>query len=160
MNEQTFKYKSPDIALVLIDSAIKHHVVLNYTKVQKLMFILYTLSLVTKGERLTNESPKAWPYGPVFPTARKKIQKWNIDLENFNIERNLDKIEDKSIRSDKELQAMCDSLMTSRFAKMNSTQLVEWTHAHGAPWESTTKKEGFKWGEPISDDLIIKYYGK
>lgn len=155
---QTFKYKSTDVALVLIDNAIKHHVVLNQTKVQKLMFVLYTLSLITNNERLTDESPKAWPYGPVFPTVRNNLKRWEIDLETFRLDENTEKVTDKNILSDANLQEMCDSLMNSSFAKMTSSQLVTWTHTVGAPWDITTKKDGFKWGEPISDDLIRKYY--
>lgn len=157
---QRFKYSSTDVALVMIDSAIRHHIVLNNTKVQKLLFILYALSLVTNGERLVNESPKAWPYGPVFPTVRKRILKWGINLEDFHIADNTDKLEDKEILSDRELSAMCDSLMTSKFATMTSSQLVAWTHIKGSPWDMTTHSDNFKWGEPISDGLIIDYYGQ
>ena len=157
---EIFKYKSPDVALLLMSRASEKKIVMNHTKVQKFMFILYTLYLTTQGQRLTDESPKAWPYGPVFPIARTKLKKWGVDLESFSIDDYIDRLSDKGIMSDETLREMCDGVLSSGFGSMTTNQLVSWTHTPGAPWDTTTKKTGFKWNDAISDELIKSYYGK
>ena len=79
MAEETFKYKSTDVALLMMGRAAENRILMNYTKIQKFLFILYTLYLTSQGHRLTDESPKAWPFGPVFPTVKKKLEKWNVN---------------------------------------------------------------------------------
>lgn len=160
MAEETFKYKSTDVALLMMGRAAENRILMNYTKIQKFLFILYTLYLTSQGHRLTDESPKAWPFGPVFPTVKKKLEKWNVNIESFNLDDYRDKISDQSILTDENLKGMCDSILTSNFGKMSANQLVAWTHTPGAPWDITTKKPDFKWNDPITDDLIEAYYGK
>jgi len=46
---------------------------LNVTQVQKLLFLAYGIGLAKFKTKLVGEEPKAWPYGPVFPRARKNF---------------------------------------------------------------------------------------
>lgn len=160
MAEETFKYTSTDVALIMMSRAAENKIVMNYTKVQKFLFILYTLYLTSQGQRLTDESPKAWPFGPVFPTVKRRLEKWKVNIESFDIKDYEDRLSDKNVINDEALKEMCDAIFTSGFGKMTANQLVAWTHTPGAPWDITTKKSGFKWNDPITDDLIEEYYGK
>ena len=158
--DETFKYTSFDVALFMMNKAAEYKIIMNHTKVHKFMFILYSMYLISQGKRLTDESPKAWPYGPVFPTVKRKLERFNVNVECFNIEDYRRFIGDASIFKDENLSNICDEIFKSKFAKMTTNQLVEWTHIPGAPWDETTKKKGFKWNDPISDKLIISYYGR
>lgn len=160
MAEETFKYKSTDVALLMMGRAAENRILMNYTKIQKFLFILYTLYLTSQGHRLTDESPKAWPFGPVFPTVKKKLEKWHVNIESFDLKDYEDRLSDKSILNDEVLKGMCDSIFTSNFGKMSTNQLVAWTHTPGAPWDITRRKSEFKWNDTITDDLIEGFYGK
>ena len=47
---------------------------LNRTQINKILFYVYGVYLAEVGEPLFNDdTPKAWPYGPVFPIVNKKI---------------------------------------------------------------------------------------
>ena len=73
--EDTYKYKSTIVATYIAALANEKRVSVNMTKIQKLLYIAYGIYLAVKDSRLTNEHPQAWPYGPVFPTTRNKLQK-------------------------------------------------------------------------------------
>lgn len=155
---EIFKYQSFDVALIMMREATKKHISLNQTKVQKFLYILYSVYLVLTETRLTDEHPKAWPYGPVFPTVRCKILKNKIPLDTFDFDEFKGLIKKSEIENDTELLQMCDTLFSSRFAHMSTTELVSWTHIEGAPWEVTTNKDNFKWGDIIPDELILQHY--
>lgn len=65
-------YDSVLVANYLLALANEKGVILNTTKVQKLLYMAYGLLLAEKNRIITDEQPKAWPYGPVFPKTRKK----------------------------------------------------------------------------------------
>lgn len=82
--KDTFIYRSTDIATYIIALANKNRIAINMTKVQKLLYIVYGAFLRIYNERLLNEHPQAWPYGPVFPTTRNKLLKQEFPLISFN----------------------------------------------------------------------------
>lgn len=43
--------------------------VISKTQAQKLLYCCYGIVLAAFDERLTDEHPKAWPGGPIFPRA-------------------------------------------------------------------------------------------
>lgn len=57
----------------------KYKVWLNKTQLQKFMYISYGVYLaITENRIFDDDTPKAWPFGPVFPRINKKI---NLDIE-------------------------------------------------------------------------------
>jgi uncharacterized phage-associated protein len=125
----------------------------NITKLQKLTYIAYGTCLAVTGNRLVDEHPQAWPYGPVFPATRNKLLK--IDLNSIR----LSDLDLQKIASD----AMVASLITlvyKSFGKWPAFALSEWSHKEGSPWEKTVSSPGFKWGNRIDDKYIESYFRK
>lgn len=150
----TFKYKSTDIAYYIVSVANERRVSVNMTKIQKLLYITYGVFLRVCGERLTNEHPQAWPYGPVFPTTRNKLIKKDLSCASREDigEEVLEKIE-----TDDTLKKVIDFVF-DKFGSWNAGQLSEWSHSEGSPWEKTKNSQNFKWGNIISDQDIYEYF--
>lgn len=152
--KDTFKYKSTDIAIYIISLANENRIFVNMTKIQKLLYIVYGAYLSLYEERLINEHPQAWPYGPVFPTTRNKLLKQdfsNISLKQIAYD------EQKRIENEKELKNLILFIL-SKFGSWNAGQLSEWSHQKGSPWYQTTNQNDFEWGDVIPDELICSYF--
>ena len=80
MVDDKFLYNSVTMASYIIAYANEHRYMMNMTKLQKLLYITYGVYMAVKGERLINEHPQAWPYGPVFPTTRNKLLKKDFSV--------------------------------------------------------------------------------
>jgi uncharacterized phage-associated protein len=154
MSNQTYKYKSTIVAKYILSKAQEGKIVMNMTKLQKLLYISYGIYLAVKDERLTDESPKAWPYGPVFPTTRNILLK--VDFQNFDINKD---DECKEICNDLEIKSLIE-LTLSNFGAWSAGQLTEWSHSEGSPWDLTKQRENFDWNQPIPDEYIKIYFSK
>lgn len=124
---------------------------MNITKLMKLMYICYGTYLAVYNERLLNEQPQAWPYGPVFATARQEM---NIQ-ENW-----IDKRESLGIENVIETNKIDNiiNVVLKTFGKLSAVQLSTWTHQAGSPWEKTVSS--YAYGTPISDLIIKSYFDK
>lgn len=142
-------YDSVIVAMYILYKAGEKKRVFNVTKVQKLLYIAYGLMLADKGIRLIEEAPKAWPFGPVFPRSQKKV--------NYSIipEKTDPKIAE--IIEDKVATSYIDAAIEN-FSGLTAGKLSDWSHEAGSPWDKTVKQDGFKWGAPISDDLIEDFF--
>ncbi|WP_314942672.1 type II toxin-antitoxin system antitoxin SocA domain-containing protein [Porphyromonas endodontalis] len=150
--EDTFLYRSTDVARYLVFLANERKITVNMTKVQKLLYITYGVFLRVYSKRLLNEHPQAWPYGPVFPTTRNNLLKQDFSLVPK------ESIEDREkIENDEKLNKVVDFVFKN-FGSWNAGQLSEWSHSKGSPWDETRKTQGFKWGNVISDKLILEYF--
>lgn len=122
---------------------------MNITKLMKLMYICYGTYLTVYNQRLLNEQPQAWPYGPVFAIARQEMSSqsnWiavcnSLNLEDANITDKIDKL---------------INVVLSTFGTWSAVQLSNWTHQSGSPWEKTVLS--YEFGTPISDDSIKSYF--
>jgi uncharacterized phage-associated protein len=151
MNEDVYLYRSEVVAAYIAALANERRYNINMTKMQKLLYAAYGACLALYDERLTNEHPQAWPYGPVFPISRKKLL--NVDL--FDIDKSESRFDE--IRDDKKVNGLLELVMRS-YGKFNATSLVEWSHKEGSPWDKTTKEPDFKWGDNMSDMDIQSYF--
>ena len=149
----TYKYNSVDVAYYIVATANERKVVVNMTKIQKLLYIAYGVYLRVYKERLTNEYPQAWPYGPVFPTTRNKLLKvadfYSITMDNVSPE----------LRSDENMSRVLDFTFRT-FGTWNAGQLSEWSHSKNSPWDRTVNKPNFNWGDSIPDEYILEYFTK
>lgn len=152
--EDKYLYTSTDVATYLVALANERRIFINMTKVQKLLYITYSVFLRVYNERLLNEHPQAWPYGPVFPTTRNKLLK--KDLKSISKDDILS-IELEKMNQDKRLNKVLDFVFAN-FGTWNAGQLSEWSHSKGSPWEIANNTKGFKWGDVISDTLIYEYF--
>ena len=153
IREDKYKYNSVVFARYIAAKANLQHITINMTKIQKLLYISYGVYLAVKGERLLNEHPQAWPYGPVFPTTRNKLLKQDLYSISF------EETDFKELRDDKEINSLIN-IVFSTFGGMSAMNLSEWSHKSGSPWDETVQKNGFKWGGVIEDGLISDYFKK
>jgi uncharacterized phage-associated protein len=146
-------YKSTILAKYIAAYLNEKRVDINMTKVQKLTYIVYGAYLAIKGERLIDEHPQAWPYGPVFPTTRSKLSK--IDLNTIR----LDDEDLIDISSNNDVTSLMD-VVYNTFGDWSASFLSEWSHKEGSPWEKAVSTPGFKWGGRIDDNHIESYFKK
>lgn len=148
---EKYRYNSVDVARFIVAIANEKHISINITKVQKLLYIAYGIYLAVKDERLTDEQPQAWPYGPVFPNTRAKLL--NEDFYSITWERE----ELFELRTDSTLRSLFE-LVFNHFGQWTASQLTAWSHGDGSPWERTTEQNNFKWGNKIPDAYIQPYF--
>jgi len=146
-------YKSTILAKYITACFNNQGVDMNITKIQKLTYIAYGSFLALYNERLVDEYPQAWPYGPVFPTTRKQLLK--IDLNAIT----LDDDDIQEIRADRDVTILVDTIYAT-FGHWSAAMLSEWSHKEGSPWEAAVSKKSFKWGDRMDDDYIKSYFDK
>ena len=117
---------------------------LNMTQTQKLLYISYGIELALEKKRLTDEHPKAWPFGPVFPNVHRKSDFLIIP-------------DDPKTEFSKEIVSLFNDVI-AKFGKIPASKLSEWSHSKGSPWAKTPKPPETKWSEEISDKDIYEYF--
>lgn len=153
--KDTYKYSSADIARYIIAKANELKYGINLTKVQKLLYIVYGVYLRVYKERLTDEHPQAWPYGPVFPNTREMIMS---ELNTDNLVFSIQDVKEE-IKDDEQLTKVMDFVF-SYFGTWNAGQLTEWTHRKNTPWSRVTDEDDFCWGDIIPDTYIYEFFLK
>ena len=143
-------YDSVLVAKYLLSIANSKKINLNVTKVQKLMYIAYGYFLAeNQNHRIIDESPRAWPYGPVFPKTQNKVDYTNIlDINATEFE---------EIKKDIDLTIVLNNIVDG-YSKYTASQLSEWSHQKDGPWYKTTKLQDFKWNTIIPDQFIAEYF--
>jgi len=137
------QYDSVIGAKLLLALAYERGVVLNTTKVQKMLYIIYSYFLSKHDYQIFTETPKAWPYGPVFPRTRKKV--------DFTRIQKVTDAELEGITSQKEIVEKFNEVI-NRYSKFSASELSD------SPWDKTTKLTGFKWGDFIPNEFVIDYF--
>ena len=100
----------------------------NATKAQKLMYCCYGTGLAAFGEKLTEEAPQAWKYGPVFPRTFNGLRKGRIvPGEDHGF----------SNACDPKWLSMIEQTVRA-FGKFSASQLSTWSHKPGSPWARAT----------------------
>jgi len=151
MIDDVYLYNSVEVAAFIVAKANENKLGINMTKLQKLLYIAYGTSLVIYGERLTNEHPQAWPFGPVFPTTRNRLIK--LDFDSIN----MDDPTIKNIKEEEKLKKLIDFVFEG-FGKWTAKDLTAWSHKESSPWWTTKAMKDFKWGNHISDENIYNYF--
>lgn len=144
-------YDSTVVAKYLLALAYQKGLVLNVTKVQKLLFIAYGYFLARYNHELMNEKPKAWPFGPVFPRTRSELDFSKI------IEVSDDSL--REIAADPTVTEVLGKIIDN-YANFSATQLSEWSHMPGSPWDKTTRETSFSWNQSIPNEYIKEYFSE
>ena len=156
-----FKYTSIAIAQMLRWQAYKtQNVLLNKTQLEKLLYITYGIYAALTNERLCEESPKAWPFGPVFPRVAKHV---DVDLPPQEWKK-------EEYEADPNLRKAID-FVVGTYSHTTAKVLSAWSHEEDGPWYQTIygKKEvedvqGNKivpaWNTPIDFSLIKEYFSR
>lgn len=151
MFKDIYRYNSVAVAFYIVAWANAHNVTINLTKTQKLLYIAYGANLILGGDRLCGEHPQAWPYGPVFPTTRRKLLK--ADLYRVT----MDSPEVGDLKDDTYLESLMKFVFKG-FGDKTAAQLTVWSHSPNSPWDETTHLFNFKWGMEIPDSFIYDYF--
>lgn len=146
-----YKYNGTEMAKYIIGYANDKGYFMNMTKLQKLLYISYGIYLAVKKERLIDDTPEAWPYGPVFPIVRKAML-----FENFS-KISINDVSDKNIKEDEEIKSLLD-LVFRKYGNKTAGWLSAWSHQEGSPWDITVCNSNWIWGKTIPDDLIYNFF--
>lgn len=144
-------YDSVLVANYFLALANEKGVILNTTKVQKLLYMAYGFLLAYKNRIIMDEQPKAWPYGPVFPKTRKKANYSKIQKTTDS--------EFSEIKEDSDLTD-CLNKIIDKFSGYTATQLSNWSHDPEGPWQKTVDADSFDWNVPIPANYIEDYFKK
>ena len=123
---------------------------------QKLLFIFYGIYLAETGKPpFTDDTPKAWPHGPVFPRV-------NIRYVPKNIPESLTEGEKEMYKSDAFALQLADKIVR-RFHNVSAYNLSEWSHQKGSPWHiAIFGRDGantdIKWNKQIDNADIQSYF--
>lgn len=143
-------YDSVVFGNYLVSLAASRGKILNMTKLQKIMFIIYGYYL-TKEHKIISENPQAWPFGPVFPRIHKKVDYTKlVDLDDPSFD---------EIKEDVELVSLVERIIDA-YAIYSATQLSNWSHMKGSPWDKTKNLDDFKWSKEIPDQYISEYFAE
>ncbi len=131
----------------------KHHVILNKTQMQKLLFMCYGQALAINRQPLfSDDKPVAWPFGPVFPRVYKRYEEQiPTDLTT----------EEKSEFASSPIILTMISQTVADYCHVSATRLSDWSHQAGSPWRSTILS-GTKpaWNREIPQAVIENYFKK
>ena len=130
-----------------------HQQMLNKTQVNKILFAVYGKYLASTGNTLfSDDTPKAWPYGPVFPIVNKRID--ISEVVHFTP----DKI--NLFKQNRKAQEIVVEAV-SKMYNMSAQSLTDWSHKFGSPWHRTVylaDGSHAKWNTEIPKEYIIEYF--
>ena len=136
------------VAKALQWMACTHEVSLNGSQIQTILYNAYGVWLATKGERLFEEHPQVWQYGPVFPRAYKHLKKNVGD----------GKVEFDMLRNEYPDRFEFIRRCFQRFAWTSAGVLCAPHTADGSPWKKTKEENSDKLGVRIEDELIRQWF--
>lgn len=147
------KLSSVDVGNYLRWRAFEDGYWLNKTQLQKLLYITYGLYLASFDEPpFTDDTPKAWPFGPVFPIVNKRIDVDSSPFKPFNL---------GDITENIKLVGIVDYVVGT-YSGYSAKVLSDWSHEEGGPWHTTLFKDGnssaVKWNKEISQASIREYF--
>lgn len=149
---------SIDYARLIEYAAQKLHLtMLNRTQVHKILFYVYGVYLAEHNSPLfTDDQPKAWPYGPVFPRVNKWLQNQPDELIKISPEMA------KEYSKDQDALNIVKEAVDAFYDK-SAIALTTWSHQEGSPWFRTLydgQEEGKQapWNSVIKDELIKEYF--
>lgn len=148
-------FESRDVAAYIAQECKKRGLEYNNTKIQKLLYCAYGCLLAWKGERICDEYPRAWQFGPVFPRVFRYIHKRGDIALHSSV------VADAPENEKASLVQVVDKVLEV-FGKMSASALSAWSHKAGSPWDivvngdSTNEAAGMNSFMP--DEFIRHYF--
>lgn len=116
------EFKSTCAMAFVIATCNRERIPINRTKAQKLLYCCYGTMLAATGERLTDEHPRAWPFGPVFPRTFEAVNRKALTVEMVRA------VEEAC---DPEVLAVLEKMLRF-FGTYTSEQLARWSRKSGS----------------------------
>ena len=123
---------------------------LSMSYIQIIMYIAYGVWLARKHQRLFDEHPQVWQFGPVFPRVYNKFKRGFDDSSEVYA----------MMQRDYPRQFCFLTNCYKRFGLEQTARLKAVHTADGTPWMSTKKMNPDKLGVRIDDDLIEQWFEK
>jgi uncharacterized phage-associated protein len=143
MEKKLIQYDSVDIARYLIQECLYNKVNdIGNTKINKLLYIVYGIFLALYERPILNESPKYFPYGPVFPRVYRKYAE--LKPLEFNIDEKLKEVIEFTMKY---------------FSNISAGKLSAWSHEEGSPWDKIHKTDNV-YGIELDNNDIYEYFKK
>ncbi|MFB9110140.1 Panacea domain-containing protein [Flavobacterium gyeonganense] len=122
-------------------------------KIIKLTYIAYGwyLALTDKQQKLIDENPIAWDFGPVFPSLYYSIKQYKKEKITEKIPNAT-----KNERISNEDEQFLDKIWEV-YGRFDGVYLSALTHIDGTPWQKVYRKD---LNAVISDDDIFEHYKK
>lgn len=159
MKNANFKpYNPVAIANYFVIKAKDDKAKLDLLKLVKLVYLAYGWSLVILNQRLIDEAPEVWPYGPVCPTVYHTFKKWSNKKTISHTERFYDMTENKwttpAIKDDEiSVKRLLDTIW-KMYYDLSGVDLSNLTHQEGSAWSVTKEENHGLRNCHISDNLI------
>lgn len=143
---------STDYADLLRYLAFKRRrAIINKTQVNKMLFMCYGTYLALLGEKLFEEAPRAWPFGPVFPRVYKTFDRKDMPIIIPNEER-------ERFNANMPALNICCAVV-DKFSHTSAYSLSVWSHREGSPWYQTVYDNSpIVWNKVIPDETIKAYF--
>lgn len=127
----------------------RHRVLFNRTQVQKLLFICYGVELAA-GRLIFNESPRMFPFGPVF--AKSYHRTFAIGIPRLS-----DMEKDRFVKHPRTLINITN--LVNRYWNVSASEFTRWSHQDGTPWHKTFSEQiRLEWGAEIKTEYVEEYF--
>lgn len=142
-------FDSRDVAAYIAQECSRRNLDYNNTKIQKLLYCAYGIMLAWRDDRICDEYPRLWPYGPVFPKVFKYINKGR-DIAAYSFDFANGANADQKTVIAKTLE---------RYGNYTASALSAWSHDKDSPW-ARVKAEGAGWNSFMPDEYIRDYFSE
>lgn len=146
---QDLNFDSIDVLAYILHRCKNNGFNCGYTKGQKLLYCCYGVVLGLYGIRLTQEHPKCWQLGPVFPRAFKAHHKNRIKPDQYNL----------IFSNAPEWLKFAVDATIDNFGSWTAAQLVNLTHQKDSAWYISSLA-GTTLYKDVNDLLIVADFKK
>lgn len=153
---------STEVANEYIALARAEGVMLDQSKLQRLVYIAHGHLLSICGQPLTGDRPEAWDYGPVYQRLAAALSEWgNKPVRELISIPSQHRLATTALLRNVTILDQVESRVLERtygaYASMENAQLAELTRGKGSPWQKVFDRAGGRKIE-IGHELIRKQF--
>ena len=160
MSEQPYDPRA--IANLMLDEGHRHGRAITNLALQKLLYFAHALFLIERKRPLVSGYFEAWEFGPVHPAVYQSFKAARDRAITFRAEqRNIVTGNSTQIAApDDPIVKQHISRIMAQYGGLTPGQLVEISHAKGAPWHFVVDKPGTRlaFGLRIGNDVIANRF--
>ena len=153
------QYSPVAIANALIERALDEGRGVTQMQLQKLAYLAYAWHLArTNGDRLVEEHPEAWQYGPVFPSLYRAASPYGSSpIRGLLIQKSGPYQKAPRVpRFDEEANRTLNDVWEV-YGTYDAVKLMMMTHQPDTPWSEAYKGATSR-GDVISDESILRHW--
>jgi uncharacterized phage-associated protein len=147
---QTPKYDSLTFAKALVHMAQMEGWGLNMSQIQAILYIAYGVWMTGHDDRLFEEHPQAWQYGPVFPRVYSKLKKGMTDSQ----------VQYLKLKEESPERLSFLERCFRRYARTSACDLAAPHKSKGTPWSQTRKENPESQTARIPDSLVREWFAE